>query len=83
MYLSGVSLARVPGDPRCEQNDINVVVPNNHIDQQCGLFCHDYLTVTKTQSLHTEQKHQRVLNTTRFEPVHRNIFHSRSFLCRF
>lgn len=76
-------LWRVPGNPRCEQNDINFVVPNNHIDQQCGLFCHDYLTVTETQSLHTEQKHQQERNTTRFEPERRNIFHSRSFYVGF
>lgn len=82
-FLSGVSLARAPGDPRCEQTDINVVVLNNHIDQQCGLFCHDYLTETETQSLHTEQKHQRTHNTTRFEPEHCNIFHSRSFYVGF
>lgn len=59
-----------------EQNYINVVVTNNRIDQQCGLFCHDYLTVTETQILHTKQKHQQAQNTTRFEPEHGNVSHS-------
>lgn len=76
-------MACVPGGPHCEQKDINFVVPNSHIDQQCGLFCHDYLNVTETQSLHTEHKHQQERNTTRFEPGRCNIFHSRSFYVGF
>lgn len=76
-------LWHVPGDPHCEQNYINFVVPNNHIDQKCGLFCHDYLTLTQAQSLHTEQKHQQEHNTTRFEPERHNIFHSHSFYVGF
>lgn len=69
--------------PYCNEKDIKPVVSNNSIDQQCAVFCHHYLTLTETQSLHTEQKHQRERNTTSLGPGCCNIFHSRSFYVGF
>lgn len=45
--------------PHFNERDIKPVVSNNSIDQQNVVFCHHYLTLTETPSLHTEQKHQR------------------------
>lgn len=57
--MQGVTLAHVPVVPHCNERDIKPVVSNNSIDQQCAVFCHHYLTLTETPSLHMEQKHQR------------------------
>lgn len=59
------------------------VVSNNSIDQQCAVFCHHYLTLTETPSLHIERKHQGERNTTSSRPGCCNIFHSRSFYVGF
>lgn len=45
--------------PHCNERDIKRVVSNNSIDQQYAVFCHHYLTLTETPSLHKEQKHRR------------------------
>lgn len=52
-------MAHVHIIPHHNEKDIKPVVSNNSIDQQCVVFCHHYLTLTETPSLHTEQKHQR------------------------
>lgn len=64
----------------CNERNINPVVSNDSIDQQCAVFCHRILTLTETPSLHTEQKHPRESLTPQVSrPGGCNIFHSHSF----